>query len=124
MLTLYDICVFVEPQTIEAAKDLAKRRPDLFMTESFTTTDHVGDTGVLSVLSTPNVEFILAPFNSFHYRGDFEIGLTILPDHSIAELEHVLLNKGFQFESGHFGGNLENEYYLIPRKDGVFTPSL
>lgn len=68
------------------------------------------------------MEFILSPFNHFHYQGDFEVGLTLLPDRSIAQLEQALAENGFQFESGHFEGNTEKEYYLIPRKDGVFTP--
>jgi len=90
MLALYGTTSFAKPETIEKAIVFSAGNLKLFQTETVTVTDHTGESGALTFLFTPRVEITLAPFNSFHYLGDFEIGLSIEPASSISDVENLL----------------------------------
>ena len=64
----------------------------------------------------------LSPYNDFHYLNDFEVSFRIDGKYQIADLQEKLKSNNFQFESGYFDNDKNNGYYLIPRRDGIFTP--
>ena len=121
MLRPCAVTVFVRPDTIEQVERYFAEDSDVFAARTEIVEDHRGESGTLCRLFTAGAEVELAPFNHFHYRYDFEIGLTIDANHRIHDLEGALANHGYDFESGFFDDE-HREYFLIPRKQGVFTP--
>lgn len=63
----------------------------------------------------------LMPSNHFHNAYSYEIGLTVRSGYGREEVEALIGDSGFEFESGYFDES-QSEYYLIPRRDGAFTP--
>lgn len=63
----------------------------------------------------------LMPSNHFHIAYSYEIGLTVRSGYGREEVEALIGDSGFEFESGYFDER-QSEYYLIPRRDGAFTP--
>jgi len=122
MLRLQGIMSFVSSETLKSVADYSYKNPEMFKTEIVSGKDHTGETGELMYLFTPDAEITLSRYNHFHYLNDFEIGLSIDSQYKIADLERILKKNNFQFESGFFEGDEDNSYYLIPRRNGIFTP--
>lgn len=122
MLNLYGITAFVPRETISQIESYFHAEPGQFATETVEMRDHRGESGTMTFVFVGRTQMGLAPSNDFHYPGDFEIGLTIQSGFTIADVEQVLTENGYEFERGYFANDEDQGYYLIPRKGDLFTP--
>lgn len=119
-LHVESFAVFVAQETIDALIRRFDSDPQVFEPVQKTVTDHVGESGLMTIIVTHGAELLLLPFNHFHYELDYEIGLTIDHSRTIPELEQSMSSLGWEYESGTMEQDGTRSYYLIPTRSGAF----